>query len=73
MVRMKPTPKPTTQPSVVRRESTMALILSVTVAKVYPGAMTGGLPERGACTVGSSAIAYPFFSSSGLGLRTAAR
>ena len=35
-------PKPTSHPSVVRRVSTMALILSVTDANVCPGSMTGG-------------------------------
>ncbi len=33
--------KPNHQPSDVLRVSTIALILSVTVAKVWPGAMTG--------------------------------
>src|SRR5207244_4877801 len=35
-------PKPTSQPREVRRRSTIALILSVMVAKVWPGSMTGG-------------------------------
>ena len=34
-------PKPNHQPSRVLRVSTIALILSVTDAKVWPGAMTG--------------------------------
>ena len=40
--------KPSHQPRGVRRVSTMALILSVTEPKVYPGPMTGGAPG-GAC------------------------
>ena len=35
-------PKPTSQPAGVRRVRTIALILSVIVPKVWPGAMTGG-------------------------------
>src|SRR5688500_8486016 len=45
--------KPNHHPSDVRRVSTIALIWSVTVAKVWPGAITGGemrpAPAIGAC------------------------
>src|ERR1700690_4422246 len=41
MVTMKPAANPTTHPSEAGRVSTMELILSVTVANVYPGSMTG--------------------------------
>ncbi len=36
-------PKPTNHPFEVGRVSTMALIFSVTVPKVWPGSMTGAL------------------------------
>ena len=39
--------KPNHQPSDVLRVRTIALILSVTVAKVWPGAMTGQRGARG--------------------------
>jgi hypothetical protein len=41
MVTMKPAAKPTNHPLDAGRVSTIALILSVTVAKVWPGSMTG--------------------------------
>ncbi len=40
---MKAMPKPTNHPFEVGRVSTMALIFSVTVPKVWPGSMTGAL------------------------------
>ena len=41
MVSMKQMPKPMNQPFDAGRVSTMALIFSVTVPKVWPGSMTG--------------------------------
>ena len=41
MVSMKAMPKPMNHPLVAGRVSTMALIFSVTVPKVWPGSMTG--------------------------------
>src|SRR5689334_813588 len=43
MVSANATPNPKNQPRDVGRVSTMELILSVTVAKVCPGSMTGAL------------------------------
>ena len=49
----------------------MELILSVTVAKVWPGAMIGGFRfDRAGVSCGSSSC---YDSISGLGLRNAAR
>src|SRR5215510_12994768 len=49
-------PKPAYQPSEVFRVRTIALILSVTVLKVCPGAMTGGLPVPTTAAIGSSML-----------------
>ena len=43
-------PKPNHHPSDVLRVRTIALILSVTDPKVWPGAMTGG-GTRGICVI----------------------
>ena len=65
-------PKPTYQPSGVLRVRTIELILSVTVPKVWPGAMTGGGPCRRASS--DPLRRRPRYSpSSGFTLRTAAR
>src|SRR5215472_15499147 len=54
MVSRNEMPKPTSQPVEVGRVSTIELILSVTVAKVCPGSMTGARPLR--IATGSSLI-----------------
>ena len=47
MVSMKAMPKPTNHPLDAGRVSTMALIFSVTVPKVWPGSMTGARSSGG--------------------------
>ena len=70
-------PKPRYQPIGVLRVSTIALILSVTVLNVCPGAITGGLPAPTAPGWGSPHGNHgsrpPYSPSSGLTFRTAAR
>src|SRR5260221_1503437 len=46
--------KPSHQPGDVRRVNTMELILSVTVPKVWPGAMIAGVPAPTIAWSGSS-------------------
>ena len=52
MVKRKDRPKPKTHPFDTGRVSTIELILSVTVARVYPGSMTGALPSAISTLVG---------------------
>ena len=70
-------PKPAYQPIGVCRVSTIALILSVTVPKVCPGAITGGragADDRLVRIVDWAAGCRPPYSpSSGFTFRTAAR
>ena len=76
-VRSSATPKPAYHHIGVRRARTIELILSVTVPKVCPGAITGGVAaDDGAADhrpTAADVFGHVTSPSSGLTLRTAAR
>ena len=61
IVSKKAMPKPRNQPLEVGRVRTIALILSVTVPKVYPGSMTGAPPISTGCLCSSISLRLTTF------------